>query len=146
MAGVLDGRLVRGNSGIVNVIIDGNVEEMGVLVSIEANLDMKTTTYMALGVQGEQTNDAGFSGSGSMTLRYGTRMAHKVLTIYKNTGKMPKIEILGVNDDPSFNNGKIKVLMKNVTFTKLPLFKLDVNVEILEESFDFNFGDWEALE
>lgn len=146
MAGVLDGQLVKGNSGSVNVTIDGNVEELGVLISIEANVEMKTTTYMALGVPNEQTLETGCAGSGSITLRYGKRIAHKVLESFKTTGKMPEISILGVNDDPSFNNGKIKVLLKNVTFTKLPLFKLDVNTEILEESLDFNFGNWEVLE
>jgi Protein of unknown function (DUF2001). len=142
---VLEERLINGVEGVVTATIKGRVVELAELTKISATAEKTTTEYKALGNRATQVKPNGWKGSGTMTLRYGTRYFRELMLDYIRTGKNTLISMVVTNNDPNFEAGDIKTRLGGVNITTATMAQLDVDTEILNEDIPFTFTEVEDL-
>ncbi len=143
--GKLDTKLIGGVYGQVSIIIDGQVYEMPEAMELTITGEKTTNTYKMLGEGAEQQKANGWKGEATLKFRYGTQIFNRLMMEYINTKKDTPIEILASNTDPNFEGGEIKIRIGNVMFTKVDLFKLGVDTEILDTEVPLTFTEVEYL-
>lgn len=142
---VLEKRLISGVEGIVTANINGRIVELAELTKIDATAEKTTTEYKALGNRATQTKPNGWKGSGTMTLRYGTKHFRNLMLEYIRTGINTLIEVTVINNDPNFEDGDIKTRLGGVNITSAIMTQLDVDTDILNEDVPFTFTEVEDL-
>lgn len=143
--GVIDDRLMDGSLGNVVMEINGEIVELAELDDINAELEIKTNEYRAIGHLEDQEKEAGVKGSGKMKLKYGTRHFRNLVKTYLETRKMPLITINVTNEDPNFAGGLIKTKLVDVKIKKVTVASLDTSKPILDEEIPFSFRTFEDL-
>lgn len=140
-----DNRLIHGAEGTVVATIGGNVKELAEVTKITADMEVTTTEYRKLGSRSNFEKPSGWKGTGSATLRYGSKIFRDILLDYVKTGVMKRIDIVVLNNDPSFSGKDIKTKLGNVLVKKTTLTQLDIENGILDEEIEFTFTEVEDL-
>ncbi|HEU4962261.1 MAG TPA: phage tail tube protein [Bacilli bacterium] len=137
---------ISGREGRAYATINGKVEEMFYVKTLEASVEKGKTEVKMLGHRGTQHKANGWKGTGSMTIYYVTTLFRQMMLDYIKTGKDAYFDIQIVNEDPASSIGKQTVVLKHVNLDKVLVGKVDTESEILDESIDFTFDDLDILD
>ena len=147
MAGYLHASdIISGQEGKATANINGSIETMFYIKSLEASLEKQKSEIHTLGHRGTQHKTTGWSGSGSMNLYYVSSIFRKLVKDYAKTGKDTYFTITVENDDPTSSIGKQTVVLYNCNLDSVVLAKLDVDNTELDEDIEFTFEDFEILD
>lgn len=141
MAWLKAGDTISGQEGRAYATIDGDVEEMFYVKSLEAKAEKQKTEVKTLNKRGTQHKANGWVGTGNMTIYYTTTRFRQLMLDYIKTGKDTYFDIMIVNEDPSSSIGKQTVVLKSVNLDSVIMAKVDTESEVLEEDIDFTFDD-----
>ncbi|MEM5817168.1 MAG: phage tail tube protein [Desulfitobacterium hafniense] len=136
---------ISGQEGRAYATINGRVEEMFYVKSLEASAEKTKAEIKTLGRRGTQHKATGWSGTGSMTIYYVTSLFRQMMMNYIKNGVDTYFDIQIVNDDPTSTIGKQTVVLKGVNLDKVVMASLDTEADALEEDIDFTFEDVEVL-
>lgn len=142
---VLENKLINGVEGIVTATINGNVEILAEVMKIDATAEKTTTDYKVLGERATQSKPNGWKGTGTMTLRYGSKHFRNLMLDYIHTGKNTLISIVVTNNDPNFDGGTIRTRLGGVNITSAVMTRVDVDTDILSEDVPFTFTEVEDI-
>ncbi|MNW45935.1 Phage-like element PBSX protein XkdM [compost metagenome] len=137
---------LSGQEGTAYTTIDGRVETMFYLKSLEATAEKQKSEGKTLGRRGTQTKANGWKGTGSMTIYYATPLFRKMMIDYIKTGKDTYFDIQVINEDPGSSIGKQTIVLRNVNLDSITLAKLDLDAEALDEEVSFTFDDVDMLD
>lgn len=140
------GDTISGQEGKATSVIDGNVQDMFYVKTLEATFEKTKAEVKTLGKRGTQHKGAGWSGTGSMTIYYVTSLFREMALKYAKTGKDTYFNITIVNDDPTSTIGKQTVVLYNCNIDNVVLAKLDTDSDTLDEDIDFTFDDFDILD
>lgn len=146
MAYLKAGDTISGKEGRAYATINGQVEEMFYIKSLEAKIEKQKTEVRTLGRRGTQHKATGWSGSGTMTIYYVTTLFRQLMLEYIKTGRDVYFDVTVVNEDPTSSIGRQTVVLKGVNLDNTILAKLDVDSEVLDEDIDFTFDDVDILD
>lgn len=139
------GDTISGQEGKATAIIDGNVQDLFYIKSLEATFEKIKTEVRALGKRGTQHKGTGWSGTGSMTIYYITSIFREMALKYAKTGKDTYFNITLVNSDPTSTVGTQMMVLYNCNIDSAILAKLDTEADVLDEDIDFTFDDFDIL-
>ncbi|TCJ04096.1 phage tail tube protein [Cytobacillus praedii] len=137
---------ISGQEGRAYATINGNVEEMFYVKTLEVTVEKQKSEMKALGRRGTQHKATGWNGTGSMTIYYVTTRFRQLMLDYIKTGKDVYFDIQIVNEDPTSSIGRQTVVLKNVNLDNVIMAKVDTESEFLEEETNFTFDDVDILE
>ncbi|KAE8560251.1 phage tail tube protein, partial [Paenibacillus polymyxa] len=137
---------ISGQQGRVYATINGNVEEMAYVKTLEAKIEKNMTEVKVLGYLGDQNKANGWKGTGSMTLYYVTSLFRQLMLDYVTTGKDTYFDLVIVNEDPTSSIGRQTVTLQNVNFSSTIIAKVDTGSELLDEDLDFTFSGVKLLD
>ena len=146
MAYLRAGDTISGQEGKATAVIDGNVQDLFFVKTVEATFEKNKSEVKTLGHRGVQHKGTGWSGSGSMTLYYVTSLFRKMALEYAKNGKDTYFDMTVVNEDPTSSIGKQTVVLYNCNIDSVILAKLDTDSGSLEEDLDFTFDDFDILD
>lgn len=146
MAYLRAGDTISGQEGKATAVIDGNVQDLFFVKTVEATFEKNKSEVKTLGHRGVQHKGTGWSGSGSMTLYYVTSLFRKMALEYAKNGKDTYFDMTVVNEDPTSSIGKQTVVLYNCNIDSVILAKLDTDSDSLEEDLDFTFDDFDILD
>ena len=129
--------------GKVFATIDGKTREFAEIISLEAKIEITTREVKVLGrrMTGEKATSA--KGSGSIKMHINQSAVRDVTAQYIKTGVYPRIDIQGINHDPSVPKSRIVHNLRECIFKSALLNKLDADSDdsVIEET-DFSFNDY----
>ena len=137
---------VNGREGIATAEINGQVYELMELANINITMEKNKTQFKAMGARNTQNKTTGWTGTGSMTIRYVSSKWAELAQSYAKTGKDTYFTIVVTNSDPGSSTGRQVVQILGCNLDSLDLAKLDVDAEILEQDVNFTFNDFNILE
>lgn len=137
---------ISGQEGRAYATINGQVEEMFYIKTIEAKVDKNKTEVKTLGKRGTQHKSIGWTGTGSMTIYYVTTLFRQLMLDYIKSGVDTYFDITVVNEDPNSSIGQQTIILRNVNLDNSVIVKLDTESESLEEEADFTFEDIDILD
>lgn len=137
---------INGRLGSVYLIKDGERRLMMEVKDVTANFKKNKKEIPVLGASGAKHKATGWSGSGSMTVYYGSSTLREAAIKYINTGVDSYYELVITNEDPSSNIGRQTITLTGVNFDDAVLAKLDVNNSELDEQINFTFHGCDMLE
>lgn len=140
------GDTISGQEGKATAVINGSVQDMFFVKTLEATFEKNKAEVKTLGHRGVQHKGTGWSGSGSMTIFYVTSLFRKIALNYAKNGKDTYFTITVVNNDPSSTVGKQTVVLYNCNIDSVMLAKLDTESDVLDEDIDFTFDDFDILD
>lgn len=147
MSGFLKaGDIISGREGTAFMTIDGRNVPMFWLKNIEAMVELIKTEVPVLGKRMNQQKVAGANGAGSMVIHKVTSEFAKIGIDYLKSGTIPEITIKVTNDDPNSTIGRQSTLISGVIFDSVPIAKLDIESETLDEDVSFTFSDADLLD
>lgn len=146
MAFLKAGDTISGQEGRAYATINGNVEELFFIKTLEATITKQKTQLKTLGKRGSQNKANGWEGTGEMTVYYVTTMFRQLMLDYIKTGRDTYFDITIINEDPSSSIGRQTVVLKDVNLDDVMIAKLDTESEVLEEEAAFTFDDVEILD
>jgi hypothetical protein len=146
MAFLKAGDTISGQEGRAYATINGQVEEMFYIKTLEAKIEKEKSEIKTIGRRGTQHKTTGWSGSGSMTIYYVTSLFRQLMLDYIRTGKDTYFDITVVNDDPTSTIGKQTVALKSVNLDSTIMAKLDIDSDSMDEDIDFTFDDIDILD
>ncbi len=132
---------ISGQEGRAYATINGQVEEMFYIKSLEAKVEKEKAEVKTLGHRGTQHKSIGWSGSGSMTIYYVTSVFRQLMLDYIKHGRDTYFSVVVVNEDPASSIGKQTVTLKKVNLNSVVMAKLDTEAEGLDEEIEFTFED-----
>ncbi len=138
--------VISGQEGKATATIDGNVQDMFYIKSLEASFDKQKVEVKTLGKRGVQHKGVGWTGTGSMTIYYVTSIFRQMALKYARDGVDTNFTIQIVNQDASSSLGKQTIVLYNCNINNTILTKLTTEGEVLEEDIDFTFDDFEILD
>lgn len=137
---------ISGQEGRAYATINGQVEEMFYIKTIEAKVDKNKAEVKTLGKRGTQHKSIGWTGTGSMTIYYVTTLFRQLMLDYIKSGVDTYFDITVVNEDPNSSIGQQTIILRNVNLDNSVIVKLDTESESLEEEADFTFEDIDILD
>jgi hypothetical protein len=146
MAFLKAGDTISGQEGRAYATINGQVEEMFYIKTLEATIEKEKSEIKTIGRRGTQHKTTGWSGSGSMTIYYVTSLFRQLMLDYIRTGKDTYFDITVVNEDPASTIGKQTVVLKGANLDSTIMAKLDIDSDAMDEDIDFTFDDIDILD
>lgn len=146
MAFLKAGDTISGQEGRAYATINGQVEEMFYIKSLEATIEKQKTEVRALGKRGTQHKATGWTGSGTMTIYYVTTLFRQLMLDYIKNGRDVYFDVTIVNEDPTSSIGRQTVVLRGVNLDSVVAAKLDTEAEVLDEDVDFTFDDVDILD
>lgn len=140
------GDTISGQEGRATAVIDGNVENLFFIKTLEATFEKTKAEVKTLGHRGVQHKGTGWSGSGSMTLYYVSSLFRKLALKYAKEGKDTYFNATVENNDPTSTIGKQTIVLYNCNIDSTIIAKLDTDSDVLEEDIDFTFDDFDILD
>lgn len=137
---------ISGQEGMAFMKQNGENKAMWDVKSIEATLELNKAEFKALGKRVTQHKVTGVSGSGSMTAYVGNAVYAQMGEDYIKRGIITPVDIRVINEDPASEIGRQSVILHNVVLDSIPVAKLDVDADFLEQDLDFTFDDITLLE
>lgn len=141
-----DTRPLDGRRGVITATIDGNVVELAEIKNITANVAKRKTEYNVLGDPATRNKSAGWTGTGSATYHYVTSRWTKMLIDYAKTGVDVYFSMVITNDDPGSSAGRQSVKLGQCNIDGGDVARIDIDTDLLENSFDFTFAEVDSLE
>lgn len=127
--------------------INGNIEDMFYIKSLEATMEKNKTDGKTIGKRATQHKASGWTGSGSMTIYYCTSKFRELALKYAKTGEDCYFKITVTNNDPASPEiGKQTTVLFNCNIDSVILAKIDIESEALDEDIDFTFDDFDILD
>ena len=146
MAFLKAGDTISGQEGRAYATINGQVEEMFYIRTLEATIEKQKTEVRTLGRRGVQHKASGWTGSGTMTIYYVTTLFRQLMLDYIKNGRDVYFDVTIVNEDPTSSIGRQTVVLKNVNLDSVMAARLDTETEVLDEDIDFTFDDMDILD
>lgn len=140
------GDTISGQEGKATAIIDGNVEDMFYVKTLEAIFTKNKEEVRTLGRRGAQHKSIGWSGTGSLSLFYITTVFREAVLKFAKTGVDTNFTITVANNDPGSSIGLQTVALYNCNLDSTVLAKLDVDADSLDEEIAFTFDDFDILD
>lgn len=140
------GDTISGQEGQAQAIIDGQVENLFMIKSLEATIEKIKEEVKTIGKRATQHKAAGWSGSGNMTIYYVSSMFRKIMLDYVNNGRDLYFDIVVSNDDPTSTIGLQTVVLEGCNLDSVVIAKLDTDSTVLDEDLEFTFDDVDLLE
>lgn len=134
---------VNASEGTLQVVLDGRVEDLAV-IEFEAEATVNQESFFVIGRMYEQHKETGLSGSGSLTVKYGTPLFTKILLDYERNRRLPPIRIVQTNADRGSSAGRQTIVYEHVKFNSLPLSRL-LN-DVPDVDVDFTYEKTQVLE
>lgn len=134
---------ISGQEGRAYARINGNIEEMFYIKTLEATVEKEKAEIKTLGRRGTQHKAIGWSGTGSMTIYYVTSRFRQMMYEYMQNGVDTYFEIQIINEDPASSIGTQEVTLKDVNLNSVIMASLDTESEALEEEVEFTFENIE---
>ena len=119
--------------------IDGKVEELFFAQQFNADIEKTKEEKAAMGDLWMHHKASGFSGSGSMTIRYVTPVFRAMLKRYEVTKEDEYFNLTVVNNDPGSKAGIQSVLLLDCNIDGSVAGKFDVDSGVLDEEINFTF-------
>ncbi|MCM3747457.1 phage tail tube protein [Paenibacillus pasadenensis] len=132
---------ISGQEGRAFATINGVVEEMFYVRTLEATAEKQKAEVKTLGRRGTQHKATGWSGTGSMTIYYVTSRFRQLMYDYIKNGKDTYFSIQVTNEDPSSSIGAQTVILRGVNLDSVVMASLDTEAEALDEEVSFTFDD-----
>ncbi|MBY9078307.1 phage tail tube protein [Paenibacillus sp. HN-1] len=132
---------ISGQEGRAYATINGQVEEMFYIKTLEAKVEKEKADVKTLGRRGTQHKTTGWNGTGSMTIYYVTSRFRQLMLDYIKTGKDTNFDITITNEDPNTSIGLQTITLLGVNLDSVVMASLDTESEALEEDIDFTFED-----
>ena len=136
---------VNGTQAVVHATIGGRVEEMFYVQEFEASVDLQKEEVNFVGSLATHHKVIGWAGSGSATIHYMTSVFRRIIVDFIKTGRMPRMTLMGTNNDPASTIGTQTVVLKGIILDDSVLFKM-ANKEVLDDEINFTFEDAEMLD
>lgn len=140
------GDTISGQEGTAQAIINGQVENLFMIKSLEATVEKNKEEVKTLGHRGTQSKAAGWSGTGSMTIYYVTSLFRRIMLDYIKKGKDLYFDIIVTNDDPTSTIGRQTVALHGCNLDSVLVAKLDSDATAMEEDMSFTFDDVDLME
>lgn len=140
------GDTISGQEGTAQAIINGQVENLFMIKSLESTIEKNKEEIKTIGKRGTQSKGAGWSGNGSMTVYYVSSLFRRLMLDYIKLGKDVYFDIIITNDDPTSTIGRQTVALRNCNLDSITAAKLDIDAAALDEDLDFTFDDVDMLE
>lgn len=137
---------ISGKEGRAFATINGNIEELAYVKSVEATAEKNKEDVPVLGKRSTGTKSNGWKGTGTMTIYYVTSKFRQLMLDYHKTGKDIYFDLQVVNEDPASAAGKQTTVLKNCNLDSVIIAKLDVESSSLDEEVSFTFDDFEILD
>ena len=146
MALLHDTMPITGNAGVITAVIDGNVEVLAEVKSINANIAYSKTAYKVMGDPAERHKPGPWTGTGTATYHYVTSRWVKMIIDAANTRRHIFFTIVITNDDEGSGTGRQTVKLGRCHINGGDIAMVDTESEALESGFDFTFSETEGLE
>ncbi len=136
------------NGALASVYIVENGQRTLVMncIDITAEIKKNKKEIKVLGITGSKHKSAGWTGTGSMTMYYGTSKLREAIIKYINEGIDTYYEMVISNEDPSSDIGTQTISLTGVNFDNVTLAKVDINSTELNEQVNFTFQGANLLE
>lgn len=132
---------ISGQEGRAYATINGQVEEMFYIKTLEATVEKEKADVKTLGRRGTQHKAIGWNGTGSMTIYYMTSRFRQLMLDYMKTGVDTSFDVTVTNDDPNSTIGLQTITLLGVNLDSVVMVSLDTESDALEEDVDFTFED-----
>ncbi len=147
MAKVFDTKdAINGTEGEAFATIDGQRYSLFSAKKIESTIEKEKEDIKRLGSRMVGHKSGVMTGSGTMTIHYGSPAFRKMVKDYKKTGRDIYFDMQVMNDDPESSAGRQVVILKACNINSVTLALLDVDSNALEEEVEFTFDDFEIPE
>ena len=138
--------VINGALGAVYLIENGQRELVMNCKDITAEVKKNKKEIKVLGSAGAKHKATGWTGTGSMTMYYGTSKLREAMLKYMDKGIDSYYEMVVSNNDPSSDIGTQTVVLAGVNFDNTTLAKVDINNSELDEQITFTFQGASMLE
>lgn len=135
--------LINGRYGEAVVVIENNRESMFYLKNITAKIDIDREDIPRLGVATNLSVGGAAKGTFKATMYSHTKAFRKILVKYMKERKETLFDILLVQNDPNFEHGEDKIILKRCYLDGGEIFKLDIEDPCLEQEISGTFEDIE---
>ena len=146
MAFLKAGDTISGQEGRAYATINGQVEEMFYIRTLEATIEKQKTEVRTLGRRGVQHKASGWNGTGTMTIYYVTTLFRQLMLDYIRNGRDVYFDLTIVNEDPTSSIGRQTVVLKGVNLDSVMAARLDTETEVLDEEISFTFDDVDIMD
>lgn len=137
---------ISSTEGKAYITIDGVNRELFEIVSLKAQLDLKTQSKRMLGHRMTQHKVIGAEGTGSMTMFFMNSDMLKLAIDYVKNGKYGGLKLQVKNEDSQSTVGSQEVVLSNVLLNTIPVTALDLDSEDpITIDTDFTFDDIDGL-
>lgn len=140
------GDTISGQEGRAYATINGQVEEMFYIRTLEATIEKQKTEVRTLGRRGVQHKASGWNGTGTMTIYYVTTLFRQLMLDYIRNGRDVYFDLTIVNEDPTSSIGRQTVVLKGVNLDSVMAARLDTETEVLDEEISFTFDDVDIMD
>lgn len=137
---------VHGGQAKATAIINGNVEDLFMIKTLEATMEKNKEEGRTIGKRSVQHKASGWNGTGSMNIYYVTSLFRQMLKDYKNTGRDTYFTITVETEDEGSTVGKQTTSLFYCNINSGLIAKVDVEAAAMDEDIDFTFEDWDLLE
>ena len=138
--------LIRGQTGVATININGNIEEMFYLKNLDANVEKNKDTVRTIGKFGDQHKSNGFNGTGTMTIHTVTSIFRRMMLDFVKNGVDQYFTITTTNEDPNSTVGAQTTVLHNCNLDSVNIANIDIDENSLEEEVSFTFDDYDLLE
>lgn len=138
-------KILNGVDATVTAQIGDRIEELDLLVSLEASVEVSEEDIKILNHRATFKKKTGWNGTGTLTIRYGHNVFRDMMYEYVQTGKMPKLQIVTINESRDGDTKPVKTRLGGISINKIDVSKVDINSSILETEVPFSFSEWEEL-
>ena len=136
---------VNGREGVATAEIDGQVVELMELSNITITIEKNKSEFKAMGTRNTQNKATGWTGTGSMTVRFISSRWAEMIQRYVKDGVDTYFTIVVKNQDPSSRTGKQEIQILGCNLDSVDIALLDIDSEVLEQDMDFTFNDVNIL-
>jgi len=139
MAFIAAQNTVSGREGQVIATINGRVETLFEVESFDSEVELEKQEIRTLGNRAQQHKVIGWSGTGTMTVKYISSRFRQIIVDYINTGRMPTMTLVGTNNDVQSRVGAQTISLSGVIIDGSEMFKLDIDEGELTEEISFTY-------
>ncbi len=137
---------VAGSQASAFITLNGTRYRLLQLKNFEASMEISISDVAILGKTGKGHKPGGWSGTWKGNAHYNQSVLREMWLEYKNSGKLPTMDIQITNDDPTTSIGRQSIILKDCLSKGGILAKFDADTETLDEDIEGTFDDWEMPE
>lgn len=150
MAIIQNTEVINGSLAEVTAIATINgvkeIVEIYQLRQLEATINFNNVEVNRLGTTSPLYIQRGWTGSGSMSLFYGSNFLARMVESYLSNFNQVQFDVIVQNEDPNTIIGNQIVQLRNIKPESYQLAMIDVDSDFLTNDFDFVFEDAQILQ